>query len=56
MRTLPQNSCLRRRAIARIRAMVQRWGIGLPAIPELGIEGVDNISADISPQDIVPAF
>ena len=28
-------------AIARIRVIVQRWGIEFPAIPELDIEGVD---------------
>lgn len=27
--------------MARVRAIVQRWGICSPAIPELDIEGVD---------------
>jgi len=42
-------------AIARVRAIVQRWGIEFPAIPELDIEGVD-VAADINPEDIIPVF
>ena len=42
-------------AIAKIRVIVQRWGIEFPAIPELDIEGVD-VSADINPEDIIPVF
>ena len=38
-----------------VRAIVQRWGIEFPAIPELDIEGVD-VSADINPEDIIPVF
>jgi hypothetical protein len=44
-----------KQAIARIRVIVQRWGIEFPAIPELDIEGVD-VSADINPEDIIPVF
>ena len=44
-----------RGAIAKIRVIVQRWGIDFPAIPELDIEGVD-VSADINPEDIIPVF
>jgi hypothetical protein len=42
-------------AIARVRAIVTRWGIAFPAIPELDIEGVD-VSDDINPEDIIPVF
>jgi hypothetical protein len=42
-------------AIARVRAIVQRWGIEFPAIPELDIEGVD-VKDDIDPEDIIPVF
>jgi rubrerythrin len=42
-------------AIARVRAIVQRWGIAFPAIPELDIEGVD-VADDINPEDIIPVF
>ena len=42
-------------AMARVRAIVHRWGIEFPAIPELDIEGVD-VAADISPEDIIPVF
>jgi hypothetical protein len=44
-----------RTAMARVRAIVQRWGIEFPAIPELDIEGVD-VAADINPEDIIPVF
>jgi hypothetical protein len=44
-----------RGAIAKIRVIVQRWGIDFPAMPELDIEGVD-VSADISAEDIIPVF
>jgi hypothetical protein len=44
-----------RDAIAKIRVIVQRWGIEFPAIPELDIEGVD-VSADINAEDIIPVF
>jgi rubrerythrin len=41
-------------AIARVRKLVERWGIAFPAIPELDIEGVDV--GDISAEDIIPVF
>ncbi|HUA35144.1 MAG TPA: hypothetical protein VMA09_16160 [Candidatus Binataceae bacterium] len=41
-------------AIARVRKLVERWGIQFPAIPELDIEGVDV--GDISAEDIIPVF
>jgi rubrerythrin len=41
-------------AIARVRKLVERWGIEFPAIPELDIEGVDV--GDISAEDIIPVF
>ena len=44
-----------RGAIAKIRVIVQRWGIEFPAMPELDIEGVD-VSDDISAEDIIPVF
>jgi hypothetical protein len=40
--------------MARVRAIVERWGIDFPAIPELDIEGVDV--SDIDPEDIIPVF
>lgn len=43
-----------RLAIARVRKIVERWGIDFPAIPELDIEGVDV--GDISAEDIIPVF
>ena len=43
-----------RLAIARVRKLVERWGIEFPAIPELDIEGVDV--GDISAEDIIPVF
>jgi hypothetical protein len=42
-------------ALARVRAIVTRWGIAFPAIPELDIEGVD-VADDINPEDIIPVF
>jgi rubrerythrin len=42
-------------AMARVRAIVERWGIAFPAIPELDIEGVD-VASDINPEDIIPVF
>jgi rubrerythrin len=41
-------------AMARVRAIVNRWGIEFPGIPELDIDGVDV--SDISPEDIIPVF
>ncbi|MGP6157905.1 MAG: hypothetical protein ACLPYS_10455, partial [Vulcanimicrobiaceae bacterium] len=41
-------------ALARVRAMVEAWGIAFPAIPELDLDGVDV--GDIGPQDIIPVF
>ena len=41
-------------AMARVRAIVERWGIAFPAIPELDIDGVDV--SDIDPEDIIPVF
>jgi len=43
-----------RLAIARVRKLVERWGIQFPAIPELDIEGVDV--GDINAEDIIPVF
>ena len=43
-----------RLAIARVRKIVERWGIEFPAIPELDIEGVDV--GDIDAEDIIPVF
>jgi len=43
-----------RQALARVRAIVERWGIEFPAIPELDIDGVDV--GDISSDDIIPVF
>jgi hypothetical protein len=42
-------------AMARVRAIVTRWGIDFPAIPELDIDGVD-VADDIDPEDIIPVF
>ena len=42
-------------AMARVRAIVERWGIEFPAIPELDIEGVD-VADTSSPEDIIPVF
>ncbi|GAA3314139.1 hypothetical protein [Nonomuraea dietziae] len=41
-------------AMARIRAIVERWGIEFPAIPELDIEGVHVDFLD--PEEIIPVF
>ena len=41
-------------AIAKVRAIVERWGIQFPAIPELDLDGVDV--GDISAEDIIPVF
>jgi hypothetical protein len=41
-------------AIAKVRAIVERWGIAFPAIPELDLDGVDV--GDISAEDIIPVF
>jgi len=41
-------------AMARVRAIVGRWGIEFPAIPELDIDGVDV--SDVSAEDIIPVF
>jgi len=41
-------------AMARVRAIVERWGIEFPAIPELDIDGV-NVDV-IDPEDIIPVF
>jgi rubrerythrin len=41
-------------AMAKVRAIVERWGIEFPAIPELDIDGVDV--GDISAEDIIPVF
>ncbi|HWA67955.1 MAG TPA: hypothetical protein VG899_16445 [Mycobacteriales bacterium] len=41
-------------AMAKVRAIVGRWGIEFPAIPELDIDGVDV--SEISPEDIIPVF
>ncbi|MFN2625238.1 MAG: hypothetical protein ABR520_04025 [Mycobacteriales bacterium] len=41
-------------AIAKVRAIVTRWGIEFPAIPELDLDGVDV--GEIGPEDIIPVF
>ncbi|MEV4082547.1 hypothetical protein AB0J43_19970, partial [Nonomuraea fuscirosea] len=41
-------------AMARVRAIVERWGIAFPAIPELDLEGVPVDFID--PEDIIPVF
>ena len=43
-----------RTALARVRAIVEEWGIAFPAIPELDLDGVDV--SDIGPEDIIPVF
>ncbi|MGH9030626.1 MAG: hypothetical protein ACRDY4_02680 [Acidimicrobiia bacterium] len=43
-----------RLAMARVRKVVERWGIEFPAIPELDIDGVDV--GDIDADDIIPVF
>jgi hypothetical protein len=43
-----------RLAMARVRKIVERWGIEFPAIPELDIEGADV--GDIDAADIIPIF
>ncbi len=43
-----------RTALARVRAIVQEWGIEFPAIPELDLDGVDV--GHIGPEDIIPVF
>jgi hypothetical protein len=41
-------------ALAKVRAIVEEWGIAFPAIPELDLDGVDV--GDIGPEDIIPVF
>ena len=41
-------------ALARVRAIVEEWGIAFPAIPELDLDGVDV--GHIGPEDIIPVF
>jgi len=41
-------------AMAHVRAIVERWGIDFPAIPELDLEGVQVDVVD--PEDIIPVF
>jgi hypothetical protein len=41
-------------ALARVRALVEEWGIAFPAIPELNLDGVDV--GHIGPEDIIPVF
>jgi rubrerythrin len=41
-------------AMAKVRAIVERWGIEFPSIPELDIDGVDV--SDVTPEDIIPVF
>ncbi len=43
-----------RLAIARVRKVVEDWGIKFPAIPELDLEGVDV--GEITADDIIPVF
>ncbi|MQA95110.1 MAG: hypothetical protein GEV11_10865 [Streptosporangiales bacterium] len=42
-------------AMAKVKAIVQRWGIDFPAIPELDVEGVE-LPDDINAEDIIPVF
>jgi rubrerythrin len=42
-------------SMAKVRAIVGRWGIEFPAIPELDISGV-NVADDIEAEDIIPVF
>ncbi|HUH08321.1 MAG TPA: hypothetical protein VML96_11035 [Egibacteraceae bacterium] len=41
-------------ALAKVRAIVERWGIAFPAIPELDLDGADV--GDIGAEDIIPVF
>lgn len=41
-------------AIARVRKVVEDWGIKFPAIPELDLDGVDV--GEITADDIIPVF
>jgi rubrerythrin len=41
-------------ALAKVRAIVEEWGIAFPAIPELDLDGVDV--GHIGPEDIIPVF
>jgi len=43
-----------RLALARVKKLVEQWGIQFPAIPELDIDGVDV--GDIGAEDIIPVF
>lgn len=43
-----------RTAMAKVRAIVDRWGIEFPAVPELDIDGVDV--GDVTADDIIPVF
>jgi hypothetical protein len=43
-----------RLAMARVKHLVDRWGIEFPAIPELDISGVEV--GDLQPEEIVPVF
>jgi hypothetical protein len=43
-----------RLALARVRAIVENWGIAFPAIPELDLDGVDV--GHIGAADIIPVF
>jgi hypothetical protein len=40
--------------MARVRKIVERWGIEFPAIPELDLAGVDV--GDITAEDTIPLF
>jgi hypothetical protein len=40
--------------MARVRAIVERWGIAFPAIPELDLDGVPVDFID--PEEIIPVF
>jgi hypothetical protein len=52
--TVDQQADNWRLAIARVRKLVERWGIRFPAISELDIEGADV--GDINAEDIIPVF
>jgi hypothetical protein len=43
-----------RLALARVRKIVERWGIEFPAIPELDLDGADV--GEISADEIIPVF
>lgn len=43
-----------RQAMFKVKAVVERYGIAFPAMPEVGITGQEV--TDIDPTDIIPVF